>query len=161
MEAGDLPTMFQNFTSHASTREEFDTGIDLDYVAQHLPDVHSNFKPFLGKAAILTAIAGNQQLAPTAVNVPSQAFRDRFTTILAGLFAAPILKKAAEMAFLQTGRAMTSPQVLENLGRAFQEMTGEDPRLALEEDEEEQEQEQEKGNGENISNKRNSDPQEK
>jgi hypothetical protein len=52
----------------------------------------------------------------------SDARRTRNAAVQACILASVVSKKAAELAFARKGRAMTAPDVVEQIGAAFQEI---------------------------------------
>lgn len=54
---------------------------------------------------------------------PSAAYRRRQTTLLAAILASATIRRASELTFNQFGRSMTTPDILVNIGPAFEELT--------------------------------------
>jgi hypothetical protein len=109
--------------SDIQTKEDFDSTIDLNLIAESFKSVEPNMKPLLMKSFV----AKTQQLVPGLKEKTTPAYRDRTFGVIAGLLAGPIAKKAAEIAFDEEGRSMTSPTVLKKLGSAFVVMTEDEP----------------------------------
>ncbi len=97
--------------------ESFESRVDLDDIAQIFPEVQANERAILSKS--LATAGGAQRLAPSTSSFPSSASRDRIGAILASLLAGNIVKQASSLAFNKFGRSMTAPNVIGDLGNAF------------------------------------------
>mmetsp|Transcript_24480 Transcript_24480/g.26768 ORF Transcript_24480/g.26768 Transcript_24480/m.26768 type:complete len:301 (-) Transcript_24480:13-915(-) len=97
--------------------ESFESRVDLDDIAQIFPEVQANERAILSKS--LATAGGAQRLAPSISSFPSSASRDRIGAILASLLAGNIVKQASSLAFNKFGRSMTAPNVIGDLGNAF------------------------------------------
>jgi hypothetical protein len=117
----DINSFYTKMQSDIQTKEDLDSTIDLNLVAEAFKSVEPNMKPLLMKSFV----AKTQQLAPGLKVKTTTAYRDRTYGIIAGLLAGPVAKKGAELAFAEEGRSMTSPTILKKLGTAFVLMTEE------------------------------------
>lgn len=95
-----------------------------------LTSMHENFVeivPDIRLSLVKTVSAdGSGKLLSSLKESFTSSGRTRLGAILASVLGASVVKVASKLAFQEKGRSMTSPDVLEALGKAFQQITADD-----------------------------------
>ncbi len=95
-------------------QKQISSEISLEDMENLFPDVDSNIRILMSKAITATG-----QLGSTGSVRRTNHARVRDGAILSTILAVTVVKQAAQLAFINKGRSMTSPDVLAKIGEAM------------------------------------------
>ena len=95
-------------------QKQISSDISLEDMENLFPEVDSNFRILMSKSITATG-----QLGSTGSVRRSSHARIRDSAIVSTILAVTVVKQAAQLAFSNKGRSMTSPDVLAKIGEAM------------------------------------------
>lgn len=103
----------QSFGSRVE-KAEFESQLTLEDLSAVYPEIQLNDRIVMSKA-----ITGAGLLSATGAGMKTQHSRARNGAILSAMLAITVVKQASAIAFAHKGRSMSSPDVLQTIGEAF------------------------------------------